>query len=287
MRKIIISLAICTILTTSGLCETSVWVAKTDSSVMYIGGTIHILRETDRPFPPEFDRAYNASEILIFETDITQMNTVETQQAVMAKAMYTDGRSLDKVLSPEVYKKLDECCAENGLSLASMNRLKPSLIMITLLGLELKKMGADQEGIDAFYHNKAIADKKTIKGLESVDEQVQMITTLGDGNETAFVLYGIDEMETIEEEFEKMLTAWKTGDEATLNDLFIKEIKQLFPEVFKSIMVDRNMAWLPQIEQYLNTPKTEFVLVGTAHLIGEEGVITQIKKLGYEVEKLK
>ncbi|MEE9443742.1 MAG: TraB/GumN family protein [candidate division Zixibacteria bacterium] len=287
MKMMIASLVLSLLIAVPALCETSVWIAKTDSSVMYIGGTIHILRESDRPFPPEFDRAYNASEILVFETDIAQLQSIETQQAVMAKAMYTDGRTLDKVLSPEVYKKLDECCTENGLPLASMNQLKPSLIIITLLGMELKKLGADQEGIDAFYHGKATADKKSIKGLETIEEQVKMMTSLGDGNENAFILYSIDDMEKIEEKFTKMLTAWKAGDEVTLYDLFIKEIKQLFPKIFKSIIVDRNMDWMPKIEEYLNTSKTEFVLVGTAHLLGEEGVIAQLKKLGYKVEKFK
>jgi uncharacterized protein YbaP (TraB family) len=53
------------------------------------------------------------------------------------------------------------------------------------------------------------------------------------------------------------------------------------------MFIDRNLNWLPKIEEYLITPKTEFVMVGTAHLIGEEGIIAQLKKLGYKVEKFK
>jgi len=110
---------------------------------------------------------------------------------------------------------------------------------------------------------------------------------MGEGIENAFILYSIEDMKKIGEVFEKLVGAWKTGDEATLLDLFIKELKQKFPTLYKKILVDRNMNWVPRIEEYLITPKTEFVLVGTGHLVGEDGVIAQLRKLGYKVEKLK
>jgi uncharacterized protein YbaP (TraB family) len=287
MKKTILILVLTTFLAIPVLSETSVWIAKTDSSVMYIGGTIHLLRQSDRPFPPEFDRAYEASEVLVFETDYAKLKAPETQQAIMAKAFYSDGRTLDSVLSDSVYRILEAYCAENEIPLASMNNLKPSIAMITLAGLELKKLGVDQEGIDAYYHGKATADEKKTAGLESVAEQIEMLTSLADGSEDAFILYSIEDLKKTGEVFDQIVKAWKTGDEAALNDLFITELKPKFPKVFELIFVDRNMKWVPRIEEYLISPETEFVLVGTGHLVGKEGVITQLKKLGYEVEKFK
>jgi len=150
MKKVIVSLVLILLTAAPAFCETSVWIAKTDSTVMYIG-------------PPEFDRAYEASEILVFETDIARLANPETQQAIMAKSTYADGRTLDKILSADVYKKLEELCTKNGLPLASMNQFKPSIIMITLLGLELQKLGVNQEGIDAFYHAKATPRRRPTK----------------------------------------------------------------------------------------------------------------------------
>lgn len=287
MKKAIAFIILSLLMVAPALCETSIWVAKTDTSVMYIGGAIHILRESDRPFPPEFDKAYNASEILIFETDFDKLGSPETQQAIMAKSVYTDGQTLDSVISAEAFKKLDELCTELGLSLASMNQLKPSIIMVTLAMLKLQKLGVNQEGIDTYYHNKAKTDKKSIEKLETIDEQIEAITSMGEGNESAFVLYSINDMDKIEVLFDEMVKAWKTGNETILYDLFLKELKQDFPKLFKVMFLDREMNWIPKIEKYLITPKTEFVLVGTGHLIGKEGVIAQLKKLGYKVEKFK
>jgi len=287
MKKVIASLLLSMLMAAPALCETSVWIAKTDSTVLYIGGTIHLLRESDRPFPPEFDRAYKASEMLVFETDLAQLNNPKTQQALMAKSTYSDGRTLEKVLSTEAYEQLGKYCTKSGLPLASMNQYKPSILMIILLGLELQKLGVNQEGIDAFYHGKATTDKKPVEGLETIEEQIEAITSMGEGNESAFILYSLEDMKKLGEIFEKLVTAWKTGDEATLLDLFIKELKQKFPKLYKMILVDRNKNWVPKVEEYLITPKTEFVLVGAAHLVGKDGVIAQLKKLGYKIEKLK
>jgi len=49
MKKLIPCLIIGLLLAAPVLSETSVWIAKTDSSVLYIGGTIHLLRTTDLP----------------------------------------------------------------------------------------------------------------------------------------------------------------------------------------------------------------------------------------------
>ncbi len=275
------------LLAVSALGETSVWVASTDSSVTYIGGTIHILRESDRPYPPEFDQAYSESEIVVLETDFTELNSAEAQQAMLARAVYADGRTLNRVLSAEVYERLEERCAANNLPLASLNQMKPSMLVLALVAQELERLGVDQEGVDFFYHSRATADRKPTPGLESVEEQIDVLTTMGDGNEDAFILNSLDEMKNLEELFDEMVQAWRAGDESAIVELFQKDMKQDFPKLFKSLLVDRNLNWMPKIEGYLVTPETELMLVGVAHLVGEEGIIAQLRELGYKVERLK
>jgi len=287
MKTKISVMILCFLMAAPAFGETSVWVVKTDSTTMYIGGTIHILREADKPFPPEFDRAYEASETIVLETDFEKLAAPEFQQAIMANAVYADGRTIDSVLSDTAYGLLEKYCTANGLPLVQMNQYKPSLIILTLVGMELQKMGVNQQGVDATYYTKATADKKTTVGLETVEEQLEMITTMGEGNESAFVIYSIDDLENIEENFDKIINAWKTGDVAVMEEMLVGEFEKRFPNLYKSLLVDRNNDWMAELEEYLKSPGTEFVLVGTFHLIGEDGVIAQLRDLGYEVEKMK
>jgi uncharacterized protein YbaP (TraB family) len=262
MKKVVISLVLSMLLATPALCETSLWVARAKSSVMYIGGTVHLLRESDFPFPPEFDRAYGASEVLVFETDFSRMNSLETQNALMAKAAYTDGRTLEDVLSAEAYAALEEYSAENEFPLGMMRYLRPSIVTMTLMVLELQKLGVDQEGVDSYYHGKATEDEKTIAWFETVDEQIEILVSMGEGNESEFVLYSLDEVDELREKFDELVTAWETGHENELYGLFVEELQEKFPKLYKSMLVDRNNNWMPMIEEYLATPETEFVLVG-------------------------
>jgi uncharacterized protein YbaP (TraB family) len=50
---------------------------------------------------------------------------------------------------------------------------------------------------------------------------------------------------------------------------------------------DRNHKWLPLIEEYINNDGTEFIIVGTAHLWGDDGLLKLLKDKGYDIEQIK
>jgi len=83
-----------------------------------------------------------------------------------------------------------------------------------------------------------------------------------------------------------MKQAWRRGDVSKLKELGITPFKNDFPEMHKALLIDRNNAWMPQIETMLKTRAVEFVLVGALHLAGEDGLLTQLSARGYKVRKL-
>jgi uncharacterized protein len=109
---------------------------------------------------------------------------------------------------------------------------------------------------------------------------------MGKGDEDDFIAYTIRDIKSTKENYEEMVDSWKKGDVKTLYELVIGEIKTQMPEIYKDIIFDRNNNWLPVIEKYFENQKTEFVLVGMAHLVGPDGIIDQLCKKGYKVEKL-
>jgi uncharacterized protein YbaP (TraB family) len=50
--------------------ETSVWKISSGDNVLYLGGTIHVLRESDYPLPEPFDAAFEQSDNIVFETSV-------------------------------------------------------------------------------------------------------------------------------------------------------------------------------------------------------------------------
>jgi uncharacterized protein YbaP (TraB family) len=60
------------------------------------------------------------------------------------------------------------------------------------------------------------------------------------------------------------------------------------PEYYQAILKDRNVAMLEKIEGYLEdkSKETYFVVVGAAHMVGEDGIVTRLKEKGYTVTRL-
>lgn len=286
MKKIILSLFLVLISCTYSQAESSVWKAQKGNSVIYIGGTIHILRQSDFPLPEEYQKAYSSSDMLVFETDLGKANDPSTQQKLLSKAMYMDGSTVQQHLSAETYKKLDEYCAANGIPLEGLKQFKPPIIATMILTTEFSKLGASPNGVDMFFYQAAAKDNKAIGELETIDQQIDLLFKVIEGKEDEFITQTINEINSIKEFYETMVAAWRKGDSGELYDLFVKEMKTEMPDLYQSTLVDRNNNWLPIIENYFGNEKTEFILVGVAHLVGSEGIIEQLIRKGYKVEKL-
>jgi uncharacterized protein YbaP (TraB family) len=266
--------------------ESMIWKVEKGSEVVYIGGTIHVLRESDYPLPEEFLNAFANADILVLEADMGQLKSLEVQQKIMAGATYPPGEGLDQVLSKEAYDALAEYCQQNGLPIVALNQFKPSLVSLTILGLEMQKLGLSVEfGIDIYFYQRAVSEGKGLIYIETIDEQIAYILAMGEGRESEYILKGLSDLHKMPEDLEDMIQYWKTGDDDKMEDLILAEVMEEYPEIYESLIKERNELWLPEIEALFLTEEDELVLVGAGHLIGEEGIITMLKERGYSVEK--
>lgn len=286
MKKLFLSLFLVLFFNATALAESSVWMVRHGDSVAYLAGTCHVLRASDFPLPEEFEAAYADSDTLAFEVDIAEMSDPANQQKFLKEVLYPPGQGLDQVLEPETYRMLAEYCAAVGLPMVSLNQFKPSMVVLTLLGVELQRLGVGQTGVDRFYYDKARADGKQRAALETLAEQFRFLAALGEGDEDNFVRHSLAELDQTGEILDKLIAAWRSGDEAALEKFIITDMRSNFPGTYQDLIVDRNAAWLPQIEAWLATPETEMVLVGAGHLVGDEGLVTTLRARGYKVEKL-
>lgn len=266
--------------------DTLVWKVTRGGEVLYIGGTIHVLSASDYPLPVEYDQAYRQADTVILETDLQRLQTPQMQQLMLSKMTYSDGRTLKQVLSKKTYQSLEDFFADRNMSMTAVQQFKPGMASMMMTMLELQRLGLVGVGVDQFYTTKARADKKALGQLESVEQQLDFLAGMGDGQEDELIAYTLRDLKKLTEFFNALKQAWRQGDVKELETLGITELKQQFPQVYNSLLVKRNNAWIPQIELMLNTKEVEFVLVGALHLVGAEGVIEQLKAKGYQVELL-
>jgi uncharacterized protein YbaP (TraB family) len=266
--------------------ETSVWRVSNGNNTVYLGGTVHLLRPSDYPLPEEYEQAYQDSSELYFETDISSMSDLSVQAQMLQQLTYSDGRTLKTVLREDAYKALEDYTVTIGMPLMMLEQFKPGMIISMLQVLEFQRIGFTPQGVDAFFNTRALGDAKDIGALETIEEQIGFLAAMGEGNESEFILLSLKDLENTNALMEEMITAWRNGDERALQKLFVDDMQQRAPELFDSLLRQRNLRWIPQIEAMFEDPDTEFVLVGAAHLIGGEGLVQLLQSKGYEVSQL-
>lgn len=274
------------LLSTSALAQSSVWKVSKGDDYLYIGGTVHLLPPSAFPLPPEFEQAYNATDTLVLEAKMPAPDDTAAQTAMIQAMAYSDGRSLSKVLSPEVYQQVSDYFAPYGVQLQQLDGYKPGFIMLQMLALEMMKAQMAGEGVDVYFDKKAQTDGKAQAYLETVESQIELLANMGEGYEDAFIQMNLAQFGDFKAYFSAMIDAWRAGDMAKLDELAVKPARELDPVLYQALFVKRNQAWLPQIKQMFGNTEKELVLVGGGHLAGEHSVLALLKQAGYKVEQL-
>jgi len=268
------------------LAQTSVWQASNGENTVYLAGTVHMLRAADYPLPAAFDQAYAQADALYFEINIDDMNAVGAQMTLMEQLMYTDGRNIESVLSPEAYDALTTFTADLGVPMMILQNMKPGMLVSTLEILSMQQLGFTPQGVDMYFHQRAKADGKAIAGFETVEQQIGFLAGMGVGEESEFIMMSLEELEKISTDIEVLVGPWRSGNTQQMNELFVESMKNSAPDAYDLLMASRNLDWMPEIEAMFEDADTELVLVGVAHLIGEDGLIQMLENRGYRLNQL-
>ena len=265
--------------------ETSVWKVNSHGKHLFLAGTIHILSQDEYPLPPEFESAYEQSGIIVFETDIQGLESPEAQGAMIRAVSYGEGHSLQQVLSEETYLLLSSHLETLGIPGNALDPFKPGMVTALITVMELQRLGISAAGVDAYFSGRALAHGKTMNQLETIEEQISFIANMGDGQEDELILSTLSDIEELSAILDEMIRAWRSGNTDDLDRLFISELDQEFPQIYRDLIVKRNNAWFPQIEKMASSEEVELILVGAAHLVGPDGILILLSEKGYEVEK--
>jgi uncharacterized protein YbaP (TraB family) len=267
--------------------ESSVWQVSSSRATVYLAGSCHVLRASDHPLPAEFGMAYQNSRRIILEAPLDGMEKPEYLGKLMQAAIYNDGTTLRQHISPAAYARAEAFCKERNYPLEQYQLFRPWMLTMTLTMLELARIGADStNGVDQIFNEKAQQDGKIIGSLETVDQQIGFLTLMDESMGDEQIVETIDELRLIGVRGPDILSAWKKGDEARLEELNLQELKA-YPKLHQALIVDRNKRWIKDIEGYLDGPENTMVIVGVAHLVGSNSVVDLLHKRGYKVAKLK
>ena len=274
----------CIIFNAHAYAKSPVWKISKNGYHLFLGGTIHLLTKSDYPLPRAFETAYNNSTLLVLETDLQKFGEPEFQQTILHSTMYTGKQNITQFLKPTTAKSLETHLANRGIPMEPMLKFKPGMLSVTLTLVELQRLGLVGTGVDEFFNLRALNDSKKIKYLETVFDQLEFLSKMGEGNENEFIAYTLKDLNNLSSQFSSIREAWKNGDNTRLEKIGLDPWKEHFPKLYNSLLVERNKNWISQIERMLQTREVEFVLFGALHLAGEQGLLAKLADLGCEIE---
>lgn len=286
MKKLLIILGLNLVgWTTSAFANTSLYEISKGEQKIYLGGTIHVLRNSDYPLPVEYEQAYGQTQILVLETDLKKSNSPEFGQQFAQIFAYGGGKNLAQDLQPKLWQELQSYADKNQFPLDQMSMFKAVFVSLTLSIAEMQKHGYGLgQGVDMYFFQKARLAEKPIRELESTEDVLQHMQTLVNLDANQVIKSTLQDLNKIDKVMSKSLGYWRTGDLDKLDKEMASDMRKQAPEMYQRLLVDRNHTWLPKIEAMFTTPETELVLVGALHLSGKDGLLKALKARGYQIK---
>ncbi|MCX8054405.1 MAG: TraB/GumN family protein [Ignavibacteria bacterium] len=254
-------------------------------NVTYLLGSIHLGNSKLFPLPDKIESAFDRSSVLVLELDLNSIDPFQLAN----RAMYLDGRTLEEALSPKTYRMLINKLEENGITEDIANFFKPWFAaMIASISYYEGEGLSTEYGIETYFLKKANEKGKTLAELESIDEQVNVFDALPDSLNDLVVDYilsgvaGGTEFDT-----EKLIDSYISGNEKELSSyLFNNENPSEIELLFQNrLLIDRNIKMSQKIEEYHKSNTIHFVIAGTAHFLGPNGIIEILNKKGYRIKR--
>jgi uncharacterized protein YbaP (TraB family) len=259
----------------------SVWkVTHSSGKVLYLGGSIHALRKTDYPLPVEYNRAFDASNHVVFEVDLREMK--KTSKTLLKTSQYPPGDSLKNHVDPRTYNYVRRFFREINVPEEKFAKLRPWCLAFMLASPQLHGLSADL-GVEGFLTKRAEAKSKPITGLETVSESINRYSELSDRQGELMLL-----MSFIPAErglMDQTKQAWRRGDSETIWQLVHQTFRDV-PSIAEREITSRNHNWIPKIENFLQSGDTYFVVVGAAHMGGPNGLLSLLGTRGYKIQRL-
>ena len=249
----------------------ALWVVNDHDTIIYLFGTFHTLDGRSQWFGQAVKAAFSQSDELMLE-------------AVVPKPSDGKAKAAGKAARSKAGRKGKADPRASAHPPSPVVQLAPSASFMATTKLVMnagraKGMSTDR-GADAVLRNAADQAGKPVGGLESLDFQLAMFSSLPAGPQAVPPAQDPRIVQALGAVLTDLQAAWNRGAvEETFTPL-LRQMQQQSPQTYNAMFVERNARWAHWIADRLGTPGTVFVAVGTGHLSGPDSVQKQLASLG-------
>lgn len=257
----------------------------------YLFGTVHLTDTRVRDISQETRAALRSAKAVLLETsDIGPETTAAALVSAARTAVYTDGRTLDRFLTKEEFKKVQQTIDRAGVPAASARIYRPWMIsmMLSASNCERRRIREGEPVLDMALAQEARIHGIPITGLETAEEQILTLASVPEDQQLEMLranLALIDETDNLMETMVQLYLERRIGAVWELQ-MALAEAAGIPASAFdgfrRTVILDRNVKMHETARSYFEKGGA-FMAVGALHLPGEDGLVALLRNAGYTV----
>ncbi|WP_214071998.1 TraB/GumN family protein [Mucilaginibacter sp. dw_454] len=286
MKKIILAIAFLLPLTNTYAQKNSLlWQISGNGlkTPSYLFGTYHLVGKNLVDSLPEIRTRFNTCNAVVGEMIMDSTMAMKLVPYMMAP----DSLTLDKIFTPAEYQQIDTAIKQIiHVGAEGLNHFKPAAVATMLSALSAPNTtGPANPGIDMYFQQEGKRRNEKIIGLETLQQQAEMLLNEPMAEQKKQLLSTVKKRDQLRSESLKMYELYRHQDLDALGKMLDND-EEMTPEQTEKLLKNRNLNWIAQLPAIMNAQPT-FIAVGVGHLIGQYGLIKQLRLKGYTVTAVK
>lgn len=248
----------------------------------WLFGTIHALPQPVDWRSPAIEQALAGSDRLVLE--IARIDDdAGTARAFAGLAQSPGLPPLEQRVPADERDDLARTMSADGLKPGALDGYETWAAALLLQQAATKAGASDSgNGIDRALLR---GYGKPVEEFEGAAAQLTIFDRLPESTQRALLSAALTDPKEAEQELARMAQAWAQANlgliDRETNDEFLSD-----PVLREALLVSRNRAWEAKLTAMLQAGARPFVAVGTAHLVGKDGLPAQLTAHGYKVTRL-
>ena len=264
-------------------------VEQRGGATLHLLGSIHFGPPSGWQQPSIIDSAFDAAHTLVLEVDDRTIAPAQMQLLMLHYALLPPGETLADQISLATLEKLRDYLARRGTDVGAVMTLRPWMVS-TFVALDaMAGLGfLPDTGIDRSYLARATAQE--VIALETAESQIALLAGISPELQERALIDALDQAADAESTILALAEAWQHGQEAELVAILEASFERdpAFEPLREALVVHRNRDMTERLVQLAENSTRAgqhvFVIVGAAHLVGQDNIINLLEGKGFDVE---
>lgn len=264
-----------------------IWEAKKGEDTVYLVGTMHPAPTNVNFFNEKINDIIEKTDSVALELDLTDSTILKEVENYQKDKYFLKNGELKDSLTEEEFKKLEVILKDYGVKYKDIKSTSVDGLLITLNNLPFTMAGFTGEVFDVQLSKKYKELNKKVISLETVKEQLDILTTNNDANILKEFINGYDKKTMIDDDIKltkNLFKAYETSDK----EFAEKEVDRYKedPELYDKLIAKRNIKMVEKIDKMVEEKNKFMVAVGYLHFFGEDSIIKLLEEKGYKIKDI-